>query len=229
MTKLEGLTAEAERLTIDKLSNKCLEFLLAGQDVRLEKGMLEDEWYEIKDACADFVTPHDENTVKTIIKESTEEMEASFNFIKEELDPDFGKDCKEFNSLMKTVIFHHILTDLHYNAHNIFWKSTELMIDKLKNNYKSEELENEEFIIEEIKRTGLGYPLLICGNDIRDNPNVVKIAIEKNEWVFDYASKRLKEMAINTSIGEALESDILRMKLNKELPLEKTKKRSLKL
>lgn len=227
MKKLDEIKEKAENSLIEAMSDRCLEVLLEGGDFRLEKGELEDDWHALKDEAADRFTPSDDDIVRLIMKESPKEMEESFNFVKNEIDPEFGKDCDQYISLMKTVVFHHLITDMFYNSHNIFWKTDKLMLEKLQNEFDLTKLNDSDYILEQINKRKQGYPLLVAGKNVIDDSKVVKEAMKYQEWMFDYSSPRLFEMGRKTSPKEAIEKDILMKNLTGELaPGEKKQKKN---
>lgn len=223
MKKLDQIKYEAEKELIDRLSDRCLEVLLEGGDFRLERGELEDDWHAIKDEVADYYTPREDDDVRSILNESGEQIEETFNFIKDEIDPTFGKDVDQYIPMIKSVIFYNIANDFDFNAHNIFWKTTDETIRKLKLNFDTDLLDNKDYILSYINECNHGYPLIVASDNLKDDPEVVKKAIEKESWLFDYSSLRLFNISKNSPVNELLEKDMLKNKLKDELINNKNK------
>lgn len=232
MTTLYDLASSAEKLLIQRLSEHCAKLAKSGKDIRLAKGELEDDWLDIKSEVCEIITPQDPEIVKRIIAENPTEIEETMNLIEFEFGDELSSIKEsDFNYIptIKTVILTFLDQDLLLNTHNIFPKVINMTTEILSSKYQEELFNDPDYIYGLIQENKYGWPLMFAGENVIDNPEVVKLATENSKWVFDFASVRLQQMAKKSSIEEALEIDRLRYNLESSLNKSEPTKRKNKL
>lgn len=218
---LQELFNKAVDTSISELSSLWIPYVIQDIDIRYwkENEYRYDEWHDLRIKIANKLVPEDEEEVYRLAKESSlqslgiiEAIESKYR-LKVRNHP-FGKGISIKKMLCDLVVDY--LQDPKEERF-ILALTLDKIAKKISIDFDKERFSDENYFIDLINEKNLGFPILFADVNVRDNPEIVKLAFDKAEWYFDMSSQRLKELSKNENPKEVLEKDILRRNLEKSL------------
>lgn len=228
---LDEIVKETKDSLIDDMSRQILANIEKfDSDLDEEINSINDTIYEKVYEVADAAVPVYTSDVFKIAANELYKISEAYDRARAELGPEsIGANERNFDGLLNIGIYHYIEQALLDNTELIVVDTKDIVIGKLKEKYDDSDLSNPNFILELIRTEEKGWPFAIASEKVKDNPIIALEALEYGEWVLQHASKRLYDLCASNDPQSALESEVLKTKLEKELPKESKPKRSSKI
>lgn len=231
MENLKEILDSAEENVVDELSNYIKNSVEEGFDFQeIIEERLGDFMYERVYEIADSAMPVYDSDIVRIVSNDIGKVSEAFDRAKNEMGAEsLGLESRNFVGIMSIGLYHLIEQHLLDNGSDLEKKASERAILLLKANCDELRLGEPEYILELITDSGQPWPFIVANDNVKDNPVVLLEAANISDWVCKYASPRLSLVCENNNPIIALESIILKNKLEDTLKTESNKKNKSKI
>lgn len=230
MKNFDELLKNALEYTVDDISGKILDNVKNGESLTYEinntlDDILYDRVYEISDQ---FVPVYDSDILSLAASDLRRVSEAYDRALGEQGPEIVNNGDRNFNGVLSIGVYYLIEQYLVDNMSEIRELIRNKTMEDLKSGFTEEQLNDNDFILNEIRESNYAWPFIVAGENVRDNPIVLLEAANIDDWVCEYASDRLVNLCQNNEPIKALESEILNNQLSKDLSSSTSKRNAHK-